>query len=296
MTPWQAPPDAAGRFAPAVDQATVGYDTPLRRVIRYAGAAGIGTLEVPVHCVLAAERESGRTGLADLLRESGTGIGQLSCGTGIPADLTIGQAAWPAAIDAWRRACALAARLGGVPLSLFVPRPSSPRQRITAPELTSRLAELTAVCAPLGLAVNVEIHDPVHGRDGGDLWERWQVLPGARAGLLIDTATLAVAPGDSAAYLDALPSGAIGWIQLADLVGFTAAGTCPVRALPGKGVIDLAAMLNACAGNGYRGPVSVEVPCSATVPPGVVREHVRAAADALHAPPLAALFTWDMPR
>ncbi|WP_019632472.1 sugar phosphate isomerase/epimerase family protein [Actinomadura atramentaria] len=267
-------PDPARRCRPSVgrswwersvDQATAGYDVPLPAFARGAGAAGFAALEVAAHHVAAAERTLGTGPLQHLLDAAGVRIARISCGTGVPADLTVPAAAWPQALRRWNSTCALAARYRHhrAELTVFVPRPASPGAGLDAATLTRRALELARAAAAHGIALHVEIHDPFHLARAGWLWESWRAAePAATPKLLVDTATYAVVFDDPATAIGALPVGSVGWVQVADVV-FDAAQGPPRRVLPGTGQTDWAGVLHACAAVGYHSALSVEVPCAA---------------------------------
>ncbi|AUY50416.1 TIM barrel protein [Streptomyces sp. CB01881] len=263
-------------FTPAVDQATGGYTMPLDVLARAAGRAGLRTLEVPAFAVDAYLQQHGPAGLGALLDRCGVRIGQLSCGSGVPADLTVPSAQWPAAVAAWRGACRTALMVDAR-LSVFVPRAA---QDLTL--VAGRLSELSAVAASVspGLVVSVEMHTPVLLAHAARLVE---LVPAAR--LLVDVAALALAGLDPVAHVRALPAGSVGWVHLADLPHLPAPGERPERLLPGLGCLPLPAVLGSLMEGGYRGPVSVEVPA-----PSPDRGRVAAAGCCFTTGPLAGFF------
>ncbi|WP_327074483.1 TIM barrel protein [Kitasatospora purpeofusca] len=239
-------------FTPAVDQATAGYTMPLEVLARAAGRAGLRTLEVPAFSVDAYLHLHGGAGLGALLAHTGVRIGQLSCGSGVPADLTVAAVQWTDAVAAWRRACRTALLAGCSRLSVFVPRGA---QDLTL--VAGRLSELAAVAGSMSpdLVVSVEIHSAVLLAQAARLVE---LVPAAR--LLVDVAALALVGLDPVAHVLALPAGSVGWVHLADLPGRPAPGERPERLLPGLGGLPLPAVLEGLRERGYRGPVAVEVP------------------------------------
>ncbi|MGW2601223.1 sugar phosphate isomerase/epimerase family protein [Streptomyces klenkii] len=270
-------------FTAAVDQATAGYRLPLAELVPAAGRAGFPVLEVPAFALTDHRRAWGQHGLVRLLDRHQVRIGQLSCGTGVPADLTVPAAQWPQATARWQEACRLAASVGCPRLSLFVPRSAADAEQVSV-----RLRQLASIAADHALEVSVEIHAPAL------LPQAVQILRHAAAptaGLLVDVAALALAGLNPASYIAALPPGAVRWAHLADLPQLPAASVeQPRRVLPGAGQLPLARALTALRGNGFSGPVAVEVPRGEPYGHGTVA-HLTRAARSLTGGPLAAFFT-----
>lgn len=268
-------------FTAAVDQATAGYRLPLAELVSAAGRTGFPVLEVPAFAVAAHQARHGHRELARFLACHRVRIGQLSCGTGTPADLTVPALRWPQALGSWWQACRLAATIGCPCLSVFVPRTADDAGLVVA-----RLAELAGVAAGHGLRVNAEIHAPALFGQARWIWER---AASSNAGLLVDVAALAVAGLDPVAHIAALPPGAVGWAHLADLPEPVPGTGRPRRMLPGHGRLPLGEALAALYGGGYRGPVATEVPR----PEPYTRDtaaHLTHAAAALTRGPLARFF------
>ncbi|MCZ4125429.1 sugar phosphate isomerase/epimerase family protein [Streptomyces sp. H39-S7] len=270
-------------FAIGVDQATAGYRLALADLVPAAGRAGIPVLEVPAFAVADYLAACGHLHLLRLLGRHRLRIGQLSCGTGVPADVTVPAAVWPQALAAWQGACRLATLCGAGSLSVFVPRAAGEGAAAGVP---ARLAELAEAAAVHGLAVNVELHAPGLLEKAGPVWAQTGA-PNAR--LLVDVVALALAGLDPAGHIAALPPGAIGWVHLADLPHDVGDGR-PRRVMPGAGRLPLPAVLTALHTAGYCGPVSIEVPRAE--PYGrETAEHLTRAAAALRRNPLAPFFT-----
>lgn len=283
-------PARAAVFAAGLDQATAGYRLPLEHLIPAAGRAGFQVLEVPAFAVARFRTRHGHVGLVRLLERHHVTIGQLSCGTGIPADLTVPAGRWVDAVQAWRGSCWLAAAVGCPRLSVFAGRAAAdppPSSAVTnAGMVATRVDELTAMAADHGLWVNAEFHAPALLQDAP------QLLPATgNVGLLVDVAALALAGVDPAGYMAALPDGVIGWVHLADLPA-PRPGEPAGRVLPGLGTLPLDRALRAAAARGYSGPVTVEVPRPQphTLDAGPAAEHLRRAAAALTGEPLARFF------
>lgn len=281
-------PPSGDSFIPAVDQATAGYLTPADAVILAAARAGFTVVDLAAHHVGAMLAGHGRRVLDTVAEHHTVRIGQMSCGTGVPADLTVGSDAWPGALAAWQRNCELAADIGCPVLAVFVPRPRRQGIRIGSGLLAERLAELCQGAADRHLNVTVEIHDPAHQEAVAAIREQ---AGAANLGLLIDTATLGASHPDPVGYLKGLPSGAVGWVQIADLAHLPKdpPDGRPSKVLPGRGVLDLAAMLAALRDGDYRGPVAVEVPAPAAVA-GWPAHYLAAARACLRTPALAGFF------
>ncbi|MFI9311510.1 sugar phosphate isomerase/epimerase family protein [Streptomyces triculaminicus] len=271
-------------FTAAVDQATAGYRLPLAELVPAAGRAGFPVLEVPAFALTDHRRTWGQHGLVCLLERHQVRIGQLSCGTGIPADLTVPAAQWPQATVRWQAACRLAASVGCPRLSLFVPRKAADAEQVAV-----RLRQLARVAADHALEVSVEMHAPALLPQAVEVL-RHAAVP--TAGLLVDVTALALAGLDPAPYIAALPPGAVRWAHLADLPQLPAAGggEQPRRVLPGAGCLPLARALTALRGTGFSGPVAVEVPRGEPYGPGTAA-HLTRAARSLTGGPLAAFFT-----
>lgn len=270
-----------GVFTAAVDQASAGYRLPLAELVPAAGRAGFPVLEVPVFALAAYGSRHGHTELVRLLARHRVRVGQLSCGTGTPADLTVPAARWAEALATWRRSCHLAVAVGCPRLSVFVPRAAV----VSASVAAARLGELAAVADEDGLRVNVEIHAPALLAQAAAIWQQAAT---ANAGLLMDVAALALAGLGPVEYAAALPPGAVGWVHLADL-GEPAPDGRPGRVLPGQGRLPLAETLTALHMGGYAGPVAVEVPRPEPYTADTTA-HLTQAAAALTGGPLARFF------
>jgi sugar phosphate isomerase/epimerase len=249
------PARSAGVFTPAVDQATAGYRLPLAELAPAAGRAGFPVVEVPAFALARYRCRHGHTGLVRFLARHRLRVGQLSCGTGTPADLTVAPDRWPEALDVWQRSCRLAAAVGCPQLSVFVPRAATVRASVVA----ARLGELAAVAGRYGLRVNVELHARALLEEAEGIWRAVGV---ANAGLLVDVAALALAGLDPVEYIASLPRDAVGWVHVADLTGLSPETGRPQRVLPGRGRLPLAAALDTLTEGGYTGPVAAEVPRS----------------------------------
>jgi sugar phosphate isomerase/epimerase len=275
-------------FTAAVDQATAGYRLPLAELVPAAGRAGFPVLEVPAFALAQYRSRHGHLELVRLLGRNRVRVGQISCGTGTPADLTVPAARWPDALQTWRRSCRLASAVGCPRLSAFVPRAAAVSEELVA----ARLGELAAVAVEDGLGVNVEIHAPAFLAQAARIWQQ---AAAANAGLLVDVAALALAGLDPLAHIAALPRGAVGWVHLADL-GEPAPGQGrPPRLLPGQGRLPLAEALMALAEGGYTGPIAAEVPRPEPYTADTAAHLTRAAA-ALTGGPLARFFAPGGPR
>ncbi|WP_372404574.1 sugar phosphate isomerase/epimerase family protein [Streptomyces luteireticuli] len=272
---------AGGMFTAGVDQATPGYRLPLDHLILAAGRAGFSVLEVPAHAVADYYARHGTSALKRLLDEQGVQVGQLSCGTGIPADLTAPSGAWPEAVRRWGTVCHLAERVGCGRLSVFVPRPATDARLVTG-----RLSQLARIATGHGLVVSVEVHAPAL------LGQAAQIVQEARnegeVGLLVDVAALVLAGRDPLADLAAWPPGTVTWVHLADLP--EPGPAAPRRVLPGHGRLPLADVLTALHHHGYTGVVSVEVPRTDSTRRAAAARLSWAAA-ALTRPGLAPFFT-----
>ncbi|MEW2620939.1 sugar phosphate isomerase/epimerase [Streptomyces sp. NPDC048106] len=276
------PARTAAVFTPAVDQATAGYRLPLDQLVPAAGRAGFPVLEVPAFALAHYHSRHGHTGLVRLLARHRLRVGQLSCGTGTPADLTVPPDRWPQTLQAWQRSCRLAVAVGCPRLSVFVPRTATAGGSMVA----ARLGGLATVASGHGLRVNAEIHSPALLEEAVRIW---RTVGCANAGLLVDVAALALAGFDPVEYIACLPRGAVGWVHLADLAEPAPEKDRPARVLPGQGRLPLADALDALAAGGYTGPVAAEVPRPEPYTADTAAYLTRAAA-ALTSGPLARFF------
>ncbi|WP_413100148.1 sugar phosphate isomerase/epimerase family protein [Streptomyces sp. Inha503] len=243
----------AAVFTVAVDQATAGYQLPIDQLVPAAGRAGFPLLEVPAFALAQYRSRHGHTELVRLLDRHRLRVGQLSCGSGTPADLTVPPDRWPDALEAWERSCRLATAVGCPRLSVFVPRTATARASVVA----ARLGELAAMAGDHGLRVNAELHAPPILEEAARIW---QGTDAANAGLLVDVAALALAGLDPVEHIACLPRGAVGWVHVADLTEPASGTGRSARVLPGQGRLPLADALDALAAGGYTGPVAAEVP------------------------------------
>ncbi|MGK5548651.1 sugar phosphate isomerase/epimerase family protein [Streptomyces sp. URMC 127] len=270
-------------FTAAVDQATAGYRLPLAELVPAAARAGFPVLEMPAFALATYRQEHGHHGLVRFLDRHQVRIGQVSCGTGIPADLTVPAARWPQATARWRETCRLAASVGSGRVSVFVPRAAADAGRVA-----DRLGQLAALAADYELEVSIEMHAPALLPQGAHLVRR---AAAPNIGLLVDVAALALAGLDPARYIAAQPEGAVGWVHLADLPHLPAPGKGrPPRVLPGAGCLALAQALTALRDVGYAGPVAVEVPRDEPYAQDTAA-HLTRAATALTGGALASFFT-----
>lgn len=276
-----------GVFTAAVDQATAGYQLPLAHLIPAAGRAGFPVLEVPAFAVAEYRARYGNAALTRLLAEQRVRIGQLSCGTGTPADVTAPADAWPQAVRLWERSCRMAVGVGCPSLSVFVPRAST-----DAGLVTDRLGRLVGIAAGHALGVSVEFHAPALMEQAVQIVQDAQRA--GRVGLLVDIAALVLAGRDPLADIAAWPRGTVAWVHLADLLApppsGSAAGERPPRVLPGHGRLPLPTILTALRRSGYAGAVSVEVPHHSSTTEAAAA-HLSWAAEALTQRGLAHFFT-----
>ena len=253
---------------PCIDPATTGFDVPLADYLEAASRSGFRAVEFSI--VKAAEFIEGRPShtLNALAASLHLELGQFTCGTGIPSNITVSEAAFGAGLRRWRDNCELASALGCKRASILVNSIKGdgfeePGTRLSASEIIERLKRLADIAAQYGVFISVEFVDRDYLRQAGEILQR---VEAANVGLLLDTFNLYDIP-DPLSYLSRLPPGMISWIQIADAEdapahaasGASATQAKPQRTLPGMGRLNLHAILEACRRCGYEGHVSVEV-------------------------------------
>lgn len=258
--PWKA-------LQPCLDPACTGFEISLADYVAAAAQGGFSLAEVPATWLAAHVQEHGLASLADLFAAHGVVPVQFTCGLGVPGNVAVAADLFAARLADLPAFAQLARGIGCHYASLFCDPQAHEGVDISDAELIRRVVDLRRALRPAG--VNLSL-----GLIGAELLARagaiWEQIGDPGVGILVDTISLARA-GLGVSWIERLPTGSIGWLRVADAPEGRLPGDLRYsdRLLPGTGRLPLAEMIGACRGNGYCGPVSVEVgePGLASHPP-----------------------------
>jgi sugar phosphate isomerase/epimerase len=240
-----------------LDPACVGFDTPLGEYLAAARAAGFPLAEVPITWVAGHADTHGRAVTRQLLNTAPLAPAQFTCALGVPGNVCVPEELLRERFADLAGHADLARYVGLPRASVFCDMNRHEGVPLGLDELVARIAMIADALAPFGLGLSVGLI----GRDlleqAGEIWRR---VGRPQVGILVDSVSLAKAEL-GVDWAEGLPTGAIGWLRLADVPGGKPTESLEYadRLLPGAGVLPLTSLAEACQLRGYRGPASVEV-------------------------------------
>ena len=247
---------------PALHPATVAQVDDLGTYLDAAAAAGFRAADFSMPAARALEAAAGRDAVIEAFRSRGLQAGAWGAG----AQVIGPHADFDASLDEVAENAALGAALGARVAAVVVPnRTDTPRDEMLD-LLSMRIGDVADTAAGEGVALSLEFIGP-------NLWpeQPYELFSGIRGtldlierigrvnvGVLFDTYHFHC--GDSQLADIAAAGRAINHVHLNDAPpGDASTFDDSVRRLPGDGVMDLSAIINALEAAGYRGPAGVEI-------------------------------------
>src|SRR5262249_53059065 len=248
-----------------MDPATVGFDVTLPEYVDAAAEGGFRAVEWPVSWATP-DPDGSWARSAALFRDRAVHPTQFASVFGVPGNLAVPEPLFHRRLARFPAVCTAGRAVGTDRCSLFVDVAWHGGVALPVQVVAERIRQVVTVASAHGVRVVIGLHN----RPLLDQAAAIGAAAGVPFGFIIDTFTL-YRHGLTAGFVDRLPPRSGGRVRVGDAPAGIDPGA-PAYAhplLPGRGVLDIRGIVDACRRNGYGGPVSAEVrdPSLRALPP-----------------------------